>query len=279
MCECVNVAMGSYANQVILRLPEHMQGGRHTHVGIDRCIAREVVALWRRGITTTGCCCGHNKVPGYIGVAEQDIPRMKALGYHVHPNPCRPGDEDSFSPQGGPLPMISIHHYRRAYFAMCRALGLDGDARHDYNEALTGHRSTTEFDEADWRTMTSELQALTGRPGVIPGQPHLRHDVPDGLPELPYPLDEAATPRQVAAIHALRDRIAWRHEDGPDAGLIGFVSMECLWGKLETERQQWIEHSRDPRLLPRAVASIAIYVLAREARFAPAQPMEAASRS
>jgi hypothetical protein len=69
---------------------------------LDRCIAEEVMALWTLGITTTGCCCGHGKVPPYIGVIDEDIGRMKGMGYVVKPNhnPGRESDQDSFYPMG-----------------------------------------------------------------------------------------------------------------------------------------------------------------------------------
>lgn len=68
-------------------------------VMLDRCIVDEVTGLWEEGIHTTGCCCGHNKIKGYIGVIPEDIDRMKAMGYRVHFNHCRPNDEDSFQPK------------------------------------------------------------------------------------------------------------------------------------------------------------------------------------
>lgn len=105
MCDCKNVAIGSYDNQIqIDNIPPHMiahkmlQGGDPNSICLDKCIAEEVIDLWALGITTTGCCCGHNKLPGYIGVIPDDIPRMKELGYEVAFNPSRPGDEDSFLP-------------------------------------------------------------------------------------------------------------------------------------------------------------------------------------
>jgi len=66
---------------------------------LDRCIAEEVMSLWRIGITTTGCCCGHGKPISYIGVAFKDIQIMKDLGYELAYNPIRPNDEDSFKPK------------------------------------------------------------------------------------------------------------------------------------------------------------------------------------
>jgi hypothetical protein len=105
MCNCKNVAIGSYDNQVVTNLPHHMiaykAAGRFSNVDsicLDVCIAEEVQDLWLLGITTTGCCCGHNKMPSYIGVIPNDISRMKDLGYEVAFNPSRPDDEDSFTP-------------------------------------------------------------------------------------------------------------------------------------------------------------------------------------
>lgn len=107
MCRCQNIEVGSYDNQVcITDLPPHMadykvlQGGARS-ICIDACLEHEVKQLWCMGITTTGCCCGHNRgieYP-YIGVVSYDIERMKAMGYKVQLNPLRPVDEDSFIPK------------------------------------------------------------------------------------------------------------------------------------------------------------------------------------
>ena len=97
-CHCDNVEPGSYTNQIWVHAPAHMP--KDNGYCLDLCVAEEVMMLWRKGITTTGCCCGHGKQHGFIGVIDNDIPKMKALGYQVAPNPCRPGDEDSFYPNG-----------------------------------------------------------------------------------------------------------------------------------------------------------------------------------
>lgn len=91
-CSCENVEIGSYDNQVELVL----HGKR---ICVDRCLKDEIQHLWNLGIVTTGCCCGHNKLDGYIGVLPEHIERMKSLGYQVAPNSCRHGDEDSFYPK------------------------------------------------------------------------------------------------------------------------------------------------------------------------------------
>jgi hypothetical protein len=97
MCSCVDIEIGSYQNQIVVHAPAHMP--KSNGYCLDRCIAEEIMELWIMGVTTTGCCCGHNKVEGYIGVIDEDIPKMKELGYKVAFNECRPGDEDSFVPK------------------------------------------------------------------------------------------------------------------------------------------------------------------------------------
>lgn len=102
-CDCIDVEMGSYKRQVMITdLPDHMKaykekaGGDPNSICVDECIYAEVRNLWSLGITTTGCCCGHNRQAPYIGVIPADIDRMKEMGYIVQHNPSRPGDEDTF---------------------------------------------------------------------------------------------------------------------------------------------------------------------------------------
>jgi hypothetical protein len=103
MCCCKNVDFGSYENQVVVDRPRHMkgrsEGSSNEKICIDACIADEIKSLWDLGISTTGCCCGHQKLQGYIGVIDKDIDIMKILGYEVHKNNVRPNDEDSFVPK------------------------------------------------------------------------------------------------------------------------------------------------------------------------------------
>jgi len=110
-CDCPpGIEIGSYDNQVTLDTPQFMRDicsmGCLTfrdQTCVDACLADEIKDLWSRGIVTTGCCCGHNlTLPGglpYIGVRDEDIPKMKDLGYVVVPNTTRPDDEDSFFPK------------------------------------------------------------------------------------------------------------------------------------------------------------------------------------
>ena len=55
-----------------------------TEVTVDACLADEILELWNQGIHTTGCCCGHGKILGFIGVIDEDIPKMKELGYNQY---------------------------------------------------------------------------------------------------------------------------------------------------------------------------------------------------
>lgn len=70
------------------------------YIAIDKCLIKEIIDLWEQGVHTTGCCCGHGDTSkAFIGVDFEDIDKMKALGYTVHFNSCRPKDEDSFVPK------------------------------------------------------------------------------------------------------------------------------------------------------------------------------------
>ncbi len=73
---------------------------RKTSTYIDSCIIPEVRWLWDKGIRTTGCCCGHNiEDLSYIGVVEEDIPKMIDIGYKIRKNPFDSSRQDSFIPK------------------------------------------------------------------------------------------------------------------------------------------------------------------------------------
>lgn len=88
MCKCKNIEIGSYDNQVMLKTPEFMRKqGKYgcitfrEHTCVDKCLEKEIKYLWSLGITTIGCCCGHNKIDGDIGVILNDVEKMIDLGY------------------------------------------------------------------------------------------------------------------------------------------------------------------------------------------------------
>lgn len=62
-------------------IPFNSSEGFKQEVTMDACISYEVWKLWKKGIRTTGCCCGHGRLLGFIEVVEEDIPKMEALGY------------------------------------------------------------------------------------------------------------------------------------------------------------------------------------------------------
>jgi hypothetical protein len=78
MCNCKNIEIGSYDNQVTLETPEWMT--KRT-VDIDACLVDEIKDLWACGIHTTGCCCGHNKVSPMINIEDNYGSAMISLGY------------------------------------------------------------------------------------------------------------------------------------------------------------------------------------------------------
>lgn len=103
MCDCRNVEIGSYDNQVLLRRMPHMyartEGTTRDQINVDRCLADEILKLWRAGIRTTGCCCGHNQLDGFIGVVDDDVPVMERLGYERRPNETDASRRDGFYPK------------------------------------------------------------------------------------------------------------------------------------------------------------------------------------
>jgi len=101
MCNCKNITPQSaecYAQQIVVDIPDHMgeykqrrlEAGLSSTICIDPCIIEEIQALWRLGITTFGCCCGHNLSNPMVNVSDQDIERMLELGYlQEHHDPSR----------------------------------------------------------------------------------------------------------------------------------------------------------------------------------------------
>jgi hypothetical protein len=106
-CMCRNVEIGSHRVSVLMRLPPHMSDLEEMRVAndlspyitVDACLVEEIRDLWDAGIRTSGCCCGHNQVPGFIGVYGGDIPKMHALGYIPQWNALYPEREDGFYPK------------------------------------------------------------------------------------------------------------------------------------------------------------------------------------
>lgn len=71
-------------------------------IHIDKCLSKEIQELWKQGIKTTGCCCGHGMLLGYIGVLDESIEKMEELGYEHYIYPEQLGGierKDAFIPK------------------------------------------------------------------------------------------------------------------------------------------------------------------------------------
>ena len=85
---CNDVEYGESTTYVVLTIPNSVElrynrpeHDKRTVVSLDGCLTEEITDLWNRGIVTTGCCCGHNKRAGYIGVKDEHVNEMIELGY------------------------------------------------------------------------------------------------------------------------------------------------------------------------------------------------------
>ena len=78
-CCCTDdVEVGSYDNQLWVHAPAHMP--KDSGYCLDVCVAEEVMSLWRAGVKTLGCCCGHGDHNlAFIQVPEE-FP-LECLGY------------------------------------------------------------------------------------------------------------------------------------------------------------------------------------------------------
>jgi hypothetical protein len=80
-CNCKNVDIGTYANQVNI-----ISWWSNKIISVDTCLKDEILNLWENKITTTGCCCGHNKLKPMINVAKKYHKNMIKLGYNFWVN-------------------------------------------------------------------------------------------------------------------------------------------------------------------------------------------------
>lgn len=62
-------------------IPYNSCEGFKEQVTVDACLAEEIKDLWNKGVVTCGCCCGHGRSLGWIGVDDSSIPIMESLGY------------------------------------------------------------------------------------------------------------------------------------------------------------------------------------------------------
>ena len=65
-CDGFPGSVKTYANQVLMPIKGKVRC-------IDYCIHKIVAALNAGNVITTDCCCGHGKMPGYIGLEDGRI--------------------------------------------------------------------------------------------------------------------------------------------------------------------------------------------------------------
>lgn len=108
MCNCKAVVPGTYENQIMLgwypcmieyrdnRVKSGLSG---VGIPVDRCLADEIVTLWKNDIQTRGCCCGHNKYDSFINVRTEDFDKAIALGYEKYVFENDPERNDTIIPR------------------------------------------------------------------------------------------------------------------------------------------------------------------------------------
>lgn len=124
--------MCRYGNQETVEIPDNItilynapDREPRTSVSIDKCLVEEIKNLWSKGIHTSGCCCGHGKQNGSIGVITEDIPKMKALGYEKHLNPNYPESEKFFIPKTEAIKQVENIEDHLAFSCQCGSVGFN----------------------------------------------------------------------------------------------------------------------------------------------------------
>ena len=72
-----------YENQILLKAPSWSE---KDFISVDKCLKDEILKIWSAGITTTGCCCGHNHSKPFINVEIGHERFMRKLGYKYKTN-------------------------------------------------------------------------------------------------------------------------------------------------------------------------------------------------
>lgn len=67
--------------EVILDHAKYFPDTKRKTICVDACIAEQIEALWKAGIRTAGCCCGHNGRPWLdVGLLHpKDVERACSL--------------------------------------------------------------------------------------------------------------------------------------------------------------------------------------------------------
>lgn len=83
-------------------IPFNCAEGYKDVIKVDKCLADEIQHLWKQGIKTAVCCCGHGYSLGFIEVFDESIPKMEKLGYihYIYPQDCGGSErKDAFIPK------------------------------------------------------------------------------------------------------------------------------------------------------------------------------------
>lgn len=75
---CVDSPIGEYRCYVEIH---HSPQSGIDSLCVDTCLQHEICELWKRGVTTIGCCCGHGRKQAYVQVTPQSVQKMHELGY------------------------------------------------------------------------------------------------------------------------------------------------------------------------------------------------------
>ena len=79
---CGGVEFGVGKNKVKIQIPDSWETNKKSRIiSVDVCMVVDLKNLWDKGIRTVECCCGHNRVDGYIAVDDKSIPLMLEMGY------------------------------------------------------------------------------------------------------------------------------------------------------------------------------------------------------
>ena len=108
MCNCVDIEFGSYDNQTLLGYYPIMREYRDNRVAaglsgdgipVDTCLVEQIIELWKAGVRTYGCCCGHNKADGFINIDPDDLPKARVLGLDLYEFPGNGLRQDTVKPR------------------------------------------------------------------------------------------------------------------------------------------------------------------------------------
>ena len=93
MCEPgQQIILGYYPVMRRYRKARAKAGLPENGICVDRCMVSRIIDLWKAGIRTYGCCCGHGDISGFINIDEADFEKAMELGweqYHFEDQPDR----------------------------------------------------------------------------------------------------------------------------------------------------------------------------------------------